>query len=102
MSLPKISSARFATHNSADVNRLFLYEAKSGPPFVGPVAGWKIVGYGRAPWKKGDSDFAVMFEKVCPADPDRCSTRGEECAEGTQIWMHYQKDWVNDPSCCPN
>lgn len=88
----RIPSSRFTSENSADTNRVFLWEASENPPFVKAINGWKIVGYGKAPWPKGDSDFAVMFEKELPAG-GYPSHRGEEMEEGTRIWHHMDEKW---------
>lgn len=91
--LEQIPSNRFTNENSADSNRVFLWEASSEPPFMRAVNGWRIVGYGPPPWPKGDTDVAVMFEKTTPAE-GYGSLKGEEMDEGTRIWQHARGRWI--------
>lgn len=88
-----ISSTRLTSENSADSNRVFLWEASDNPPFMKAVDGWKIVGYGTPPWPKPDTDVAVVFEKITPAH-GYGSVKGEEIEEGTRIWQHARGRWI--------
>jgi hypothetical protein len=88
----RIPSSRFTKENSADTNRVFLWEASENPPFVKAIDGWKMVGYGKAPWPKSGSHFAVMFEKQIPKG-GYPSIRGEEMEEGDRIWHHMEEKW---------
>lgn len=88
-----ISGVHFTRENSADNNRVFLWEPSDEPPFMRVVSGWKIAGYGACPWPKGDTDVAVMFEKVTPAE-GYGSIKGEEMPEGTRIWQHARGRWI--------
>lgn len=92
--LRKLAASHFRMENSADNNRVFLWENCDEPPFMRPVSGWKIVGYGDTPWPKADYKLVVMFEKTTPANPNLCSIKGEEMAEGTRIWQHAREGWV--------
>lgn len=91
--LPKISASKFTNRNCAQSNRVFLFENIDEPPYVRPVKGWKIVGYGDAPWPGNTDGFAVMLEKETPAKESH-GTDGEEFPEGEQIWQHYRREWL--------
>lgn len=91
-SVPKLPDSRFTSGKSADNNRVFLFENKPEPPFIKPVAGWKIIGWGNAPWPGSTDGFAVMFEKTTPAA--ECGRAHEEMPEGTHIWQHYEPRWL--------
>ena len=73
-----------------------MFENCEGPPYVRPVKGWKIVGHSKAPWPGNTDGFAVVFEKETPAEPARSSCRGEDYEEGTRIWQHYQRSWLEE------
>lgn len=94
--LVRIGSCHFTDRNSADNNRVFLWESSPLPPFVRAVAGWKMVGWGKAPWPKADSDFAVMFEKQTPADHSYPGIKGEDHEEGSRIWHHFDPKFLRD------
>jgi hypothetical protein len=95
--LVRLPSHKFTFRNSADCNRVFLFRStESG---VKPIQGWKIVGYGQAPWPGTTEGFAAMFEKVAPAKERRSIFGGngdEGCVEGTRIWQHYRKRWLEE------
>jgi hypothetical protein len=59
-----------------------------------PVNGWKIAGYGKAPWPKPGLDWAVMFERMIPPTSHYGNVQGDEMEEGTQIWQHGKKEWI--------
>lgn len=94
MSEPKrIPSTRFTIGNSADGNRVFLLENHNDKPHLRPVKGWRIVGYGKAPWPGLSKGFAVMFEKVTPAEEKDNIFAKEHIRfdEGTRIWQHMNE-----------
>ncbi len=93
IALIRLPSNRFTSGNSADNNRVFLWEASDKPPFMRAVSGWKIIGYGTPPWPKSDLAEAVMFEKVTPAE-GYGSSKGEEMPEGSRIWQHARGRWI--------
>ena len=93
--LVRIPSVQFMRENSADNNRVFLWENCDDPPFVRAVNGWKIIGYGEAPWAKADNHFAVMFEKQIPKG-GYPTIKGEEMDEGDRIWQHFDKRWLSE------
>lgn len=92
---PKLLDREFLPNHGADSNHVFLWTASEEPPFMVPVPGWKIVGWGNAPWHKPDWPIAVMFERVDPKDRE-CygNTHGDEMEEGTRIWQHGREEWV--------
>jgi hypothetical protein len=99
--LVQLASCKFTYENGADRNRVFLWENISVPPFIRPVAGWKIVGYGQAPWPGISEGFAVMMEKITPEE-DHGGMKGEDFAEGTRIWQHLSRgifDELNAELC---
>ncbi len=84
----KFPDSAFSYENGAEENRVFLWKNVDHPPFLVPVKGWKIIGYGKAPWPGSADGHAVMFEKTEPASSDRfCSCEDAE-SEGTRIWQH--------------
>jgi hypothetical protein len=93
--LPHLSSANFTFENGVQRNGVFLLENIFEPPFVRPVSGWKIVAYGEAPWPGGTHGFAVMLEKQTPEE-EHGGLKGEDFPEGTRLWQHYQREWLND------
>lgn len=94
--LPKLNSARFTDRNGADSNRVFLITHCAEPPFLKAVDGWKIIGYGRAPWPKGDSGFALMLEKQTPADHTYPGSKGEDFEMGDTIWHHWSESFLRN------
>lgn len=99
----KLPATKFTNSNSADANRVFLYEAAPGGLGMKPIPGWKIVGWGKAPWPGTTEGFAAMFEKTSPAKERRSIfDRNEDCLpEGTQIWHHYRERWVRGNPYAP-
>lgn len=91
--LVRLPANRFTSENSADCNRVFLWAPAAEPPFMKPMGGWKLVGYGVPPWPKPDANVAVMFEKVTAAEPSDC-LGGSELPEGSRIWQHAQGRWI--------
>lgn len=92
--VPKLPASAFKANHCAESNRVFLWQAISEPPFMGPVPGWKIVGYGKAPWPKKEWPLAVMFERVSPPTSQCGNSNGDECEEGIRIWQHGRGMWV--------
>lgn len=91
----RLPDSRFTYRNGAETNRVFLWKNVETPPFMQPVAGWKIVGYGKAPWPGSTEGFAVMFEKVSPAEKQGVfGVREKTFEEGTRIWQHGREQWV--------
>lgn len=92
--VPKLPDSAFRPNHCAESNRVFLWEARDEPPFMHAVPGWKIVGYGKAPWPKNDLPLAVMFERTIPPTNEYGNTHGDEMTEGTRIWQHGRAEWV--------
>lgn len=93
--LPQLPSSRFTYENASEYSRVFLWENKPKPPFMAPVDGWRIVGYGKAPWPGSTEGFAVMFEKDTPAEKQTIFGKHEKTFdEGTRIWQHGRAEWV--------
>ncbi len=92
---PRLSASKFTHANGAERNRVFLWKNHDTFPHLRPVEGWKIVGWGKAPWPGSTDGFAVMMEKVTPAVPHRSFGKSEdEIAEGERIWIHGNPEWV--------
>lgn len=64
---------------------MFLWENHDTAPFIRPVSGWEIIGYGKAPWPGNSKGFAAMLEKVTPATP-------EKTAYGRSRRMTFQRE----------
>lgn len=95
MSAPKKFADRyFRPNHCAEANHVFLWTHSDRPPFMVAKPGWKIVGYGKAPWPKKDWPLAVMFERTEPATSQFGNVDGDEMAEGTRIWQHGREEWV--------
>jgi hypothetical protein len=95
--IEKLPDSQFRYGNAASSHRVFLFEVDPHKPgCMRPLSGWKIVGYGKAPWPGTTDGFAVMFEKVEPAIAKRTMFDRNDLpiAEGTRIWHHYQKKWL--------
>src|SRR5690349_833413 len=90
----KLPKSAFRANHCAEANHVFLWTHCPEPPFMRPHAGWKIVGYGEAPWPKKDWPIAVMFERVDPPSNALGDSMGNEMTEGTQIWQHGREEWV--------
>ena len=93
----KLPDSKFTWENGAERCRVFLWQNVDKPPFMVPVEGWEIVGYGRAPWPGSTDGFAVMFEKVAPAEEDTGSMFQKQhtlCLLGDRIWQHGREEWV--------
>lgn len=88
--LKEISSSKLTIENSADTNRVFVWEYSSEPPFFKASDGWEIIGFGKAPWPKGDNQFAILLEKV-KENGKYPSIKGEEMEIGSLIWHHFDK-----------
>lgn len=84
----------FSAENGVQSNGCYLTENCETAPYVRPVSGWKIVGYGKAPWPGCTDGFAVVLEKVTP-ESDHVTHRGEEYPEGTRFWQHYRERWLD-------
>lgn len=93
--LVRLPDSRFTYENASEYNRVFLWENIETPPFMRPVAGWKIVGFGKAPWPGSTDGYAVMLEKVTPAEKQGIFGKHEKTfEEGTRIWQHGREEWV--------
>lgn len=90
---PKIPNNRFSVSNSAESNRVFLWKNYDNSPFLRPVSGWKIVGFGKAPWPGSSESFAAMLEKITPAEQKNNMFAPDHVRfdEGTRIWQHINK-----------
>lgn len=93
-SVPNLPDAAFIPNHCAESNHVFLWRHCEQPPFMRAVPGWKIVGYGKAPWPKKDWPLAVMFERTEPPTSEYGNAYGDEMAEGTRIWQHGRGEWV--------
>lgn len=93
--VPKLPDVRFTHENASEYSRVFLWENISEPPFMRAVEGWGIVGYGKAPWPGSTEGFAVMFEKVTPAEKQGVFGKHEKTfGAGVRIWQHGREEWV--------
>ena len=91
----RLPNSYFNKENHAEQNGVYLWGARNAPPFMGAVSGWKIMGYGKAPWPKKDLPIAVMFERTMPPTYTYGgNSYGDEMAEGTRIWQHGGEEWV--------
>lgn len=88
--IPKLPDRVFTTENAVCNNGVFLFTNTQEPPFMGPAKGWKIVGWGKAPWARQDSTYAVMFERTEPEDLADFNS----APEGTMLWQHCYPRWV--------
>lgn len=86
--IKKLPDVRFRSGNSADSNRVFLWKNHDESPFLRPVSGWKVVGWGKAPWPGSSNGFAVMLERVMPYD----TWDNNSMPEGTRIWQHLREN----------
>lgn len=87
----KVKRKEFPSHklwngNGAECNRVFLWENYDTSPYLRPVTGWEIIGFGKAPWPGSSNGFAAVFERIMPEDSDSNSM-----PEGTIIWQHISK-----------
>lgn len=62
----RFSSNKLVHSNSALCNQVFLLNNHHEPPYLRPVDGWDIVGYGKAPWPGVSERFAAVFERTKP------------------------------------
>lgn len=90
----RLRDSAFKPNHCAESNHVFLWTHCAEPPFMKAVPGWKIVGYGNAPWPKKDWPIAVMFERIEPPSDIYGNTHGDEMEEGTRIWQHGREQWV--------
>lgn len=81
----KIPDIQFTYENAAERNNVFLLKNHKEPPFIRPVNGWKIAGFGKALWPGSTKEEAVMLEKIIGPDGDH-----DPFEEGTRIWQHCQ------------
>lgn len=84
----KIPDNRFINANSANSNQVFLLKNHGTQPYIRPMDGWKIIGYGKAPWPGSSDGFAVMFERIKPDDKQDQNSM----PEGTWIWQHMREN----------
>jgi len=82
--MKRFAATKLTNRNSAGSNHIFLLRNVDKSPYLAPVAGWKIVGYGKAPWPGISDGFAVVFERTSPED----SSDNNSMPEGTLIWQH--------------
>ncbi len=92
--VPRLPEAQFLANHCAESNRVFLWTHSEKPPFMVAAPGWKIVGYGTAPWYKKDYPLVVMFERVEPPTDTYGNIYGDEMPEGTRIWQHGREEWI--------
>ena len=91
----RLPSSSFTHENAAELCRVFLWKNIDEPPFMRPVDGWRIVGYGKAPWPGTTNGFAIMLEKMTPpAGEGFYGIDGEEYPLGVRIWQHGREEWV--------
>lgn len=91
----RLPDSAFRPNHGAESAHVFLWQVSQSVPFMIPVPGWKIVGYGKAPYEGSTNGFAAMFEKMIPADKEAYSgLEGQEYDEGTRIWQHAREAWV--------
>jgi hypothetical protein len=100
----KLPASAFTNEKCAENNRVFLWENHDTEPHLRPVKGWKIIGYGQAPWPGSSNGFAVMLEKTTPAEEKDNIFAKEHIRfdEGTRIWQHLCERHfreLNDKSC---
>lgn len=91
--ISKLPSRCFTNANCAQSNQVFLWENCSAAPYIRPVMGWEIVGYGTAPWPGDSQGFAVMLEKTTPAQ-ERANIFAKSDIrfdEGARIWQHLKE-----------
>jgi len=94
VTIPKLPDIAFKANHCAQSNSVFLWTHCAESPFMCAVPGWKIVGYGKAPWPKKDWPLAVMFERTQPPTNPYGNTHGDEMEEGTRIWQHGREEWI--------
>ena len=92
--VPQLPPVRFTDRNGAESNHVFLWVTTPEPPFMIAAPGWRIVGYGKAPWSKPGCELAVMFERTDPPSSDCGNIHGDECEVGTRIWQHTHTEWI--------
>lgn len=90
----QLANDEFHYSNSAKYNSVFLWRNTTTPPFMAPVNGWEIVGYGTAPWPSAAGTFAVMFERVLPSMNFGGNFNGDEFDIGERIWQHGNEAWI--------
>ena len=84
----------FSAQNGVQSNGCYLVENCEEPPYIRPTRGWKIIGYGKAPWPGMTEGFAVVLEKTTPQDDEHITHRGEDFPIGTRLWQHYRERWI--------
>lgn len=77
--LVRLPSSQFTPHNSSKAYGEFALDVRDGK--LVSKRGWKVVGYGKAPYTNDGDDFALMLEKTEPPD------------EGERIWHHCAR-WM--------
>lgn len=84
----------FSLGRSADANRVFLLKNHDEQPYLRPVEGWQIIGFGKAPWPGLTDGFAALFEKVTPAEEQDniFAPEYKRFDEGTRIWQHMTEN----------
>ena len=89
----KLPDSKFTNENCSETNRVFLWKNHDSQPYIRPVEGWEIVGYGKAPWPGNSHGFAVMLEKKTPAEEKSNIFAPEHIRfdEGTRIWAHLNE-----------
>lgn len=92
----RLPDSAFKPNHCAERNHVFLWTHAEEPPFMRAVAGWRIVGWGKAPWPKKDLPLAVMFERVEPPSNPYGNANGDEMEEGVRIWQHGRARWIPD------
>lgn len=89
----KLPDSKFTNANCSETNRVFLWKNYDSPPYIRPVEGWEIIGYGKAPWPGNSNGFAVMLEKKTPAEEKNNIFAPDHIRfdEGTRIWAHLNE-----------
>jgi hypothetical protein len=86
--LVRLPAARFTHRNSSRAHGAFVLDVRDGK-LVG-MPGWKIVGYGKAPFANNGDHLALMLEKT------------EQPYEGERIWHHCARWMFEDTFSEPN
>lgn len=86
--LVRLPSRHFTPRNSSKAYGEYALDVRDGKLVGQP--GWKIIGYGRAPYTNDGDDLALMLEKT------------EQPDEGERIWHHCARWMFEDTWGKPN